>query len=551
MSNYADISNTSGLGAGDVLREIVHEDLNVDANEILGPLDEKALAQALASLENYADDSAEDLFKRFRAYMILFGVFHRDAPEEGGKVYIKTAADSDNARAQSYYRKAQEVYAEGIDAKLRDALWAKGRSYAADPGNSGLAIPDELRSARIVAKTGLRIELDSCVGNDHVLVSQEIGADIVHVSILLRDEETGEYDFPIKVEVRRLEEPILRLSSVDKGIPPTDVKTLPEVFDLSRTGSNEWIRLSKAGVIASGIVPYALRKEPAGTTLDELLMNLGGGLEIFTSVTGVPVGSGTGTSSAIAAAIVAALVKFTGQTSTTNESVTDDEKMLVVARVLLVEQLIGALGGWQDPCVIFPGVKLLHTEPGDFLPTWRPIEIPEAAEEDLRRRLKLTDGAYRQPSEAAAWQFAGLWAMRLRDVCEARVRSKEIVKKQIENLEWGRIEAMGPLEWEDWANRRIISPKATNPYIEMVVNLIRETLGEENIYYDACGARGGAGGCFWINTAEISESGFERAFMEASSEAIEMHKNRIKFEGRPRIYDYAINNRGLEIEIEN
>ncbi|OPZ31619.1 MAG: hypothetical protein BWZ02_00126 [Lentisphaerae bacterium ADurb.BinA184] len=489
-------------------------------------------------------------FHRYRALMILFGLYHADAPEDGGTVYIRSGLAPDNPRADRYYAQARELYVQGIEQKLAAALDARGLRFANGLDDYRLRIPQPLANTTLCVKTGLRIELDSCVGNDHVLVAQDIGATIIHVSILLRDAESGRHDYPIRVHVRRLPEPVLRLGSIDKAVPPTDITSVTEVFSLAPVGAGEWIRLSKAAVVAAGIVPPSLRGRPDAPPLAAFLERLGGGLEIVTDVRGVPVGSGTGTSSAIAAALVAALVKFTGQSRAPLTAMPDDERMLVIARVLLVEQLIGALGGWQDPCVIFPGIKLLTAAPGDFLPAYRPLEVSPAARAELVRRLQLTDGCYRQPSQAAAWQFTGLWVMRLASVYEARMRTRRLVQEQIANLEGGTIERMGPVESADWLNRCAISPKATNPYIERVVELVRQALAPARVDFDASGARGGAGGCFWIDPDDVPAADFADAFDRACRTAMDECRGRIRFEGEPHLYDYAINDRGMEIGLE-
>lgn len=529
-----------------IVRRAILDNLDLDANAFLGELNKPTLSAALAELEAIGENGNLDAFYRFRALMILFGVYHQDPTNEGGTVYIRTQEAPDPTRAALFRRQANDAYALGVEQKLEETLRTGTRQSTGSPALQTLRIPDGIDT--VVARTGLRIELDSCVGNDHVLVSRDIGARVVHASILLRDQETSAYDFPVRARVRRLPEPILRLSSPDKGVPPIDISTLDEVFDLKAEGPNQWIRLSKAAVIATGIVPNRLSRE-RDTRLVDLLSQLGGGLDIETGIRGVPIGSGTGTSSAIAAAIVAALVKMTGQTAETGPGMSDAEKMLVIARVLFVEQLIGALGGWQDPCAIFPGIKLLETQPGDFLPSWHPIRISDAARDDLPRCLKLTDGAYRQPSEAAAWQFAGLWAMRLQDVVRARANTRALVEQQLQNLQQGRIRDMGAIEHMDWHNRKTISPKATNPYVENVIARVRTRLGPDHAWFDACGARGGAGGCWWIDPDTVTDEAFAAAFLESSRAAMETFRDKIRFEGEPRIYDYKLNDVGLALEV--
>src|SRR3712207_8938623 len=55
---------------------------------------------------------------------------------------------------------------------------------------------------------------------------------------------------PVEAYVRVIDEPVLRLVSVDLATR-ADVTSLPEVFDFAR----DYLGLLKAAVIASGIVP--------------------------------------------------------------------------------------------------------------------------------------------------------------------------------------------------------------------------------------------------------------------------------------------------------
>jgi hypothetical protein len=130
------------------------------------------------------------------------------------------------------------------------------------------------------------------------------------------------------------------------------------------------------------------------------------------------------------------------------------------------------------------------------------------------------------------------------------MRSRQLVQEQIRDLEAGRIEALGARESADWINRTAISPKATNPYIEHVIAEMRRALGAERVGFDACGARGGAGGCWWVTPEDVPPDVFERAFAEVSARALERFQDTIRFEGAPRVYDYAINDVGLKLDLE-
>lgn len=93
-----------------------------------------------------------------------------------------------------------------------------------------------------------------------------------------------------------------------------------------------------------------------------------GGLRL-TTFADLPCGSGLGTSSILGAAILQALAVLRGRILSPAELIT---------QTLELERLLTTGGGWQDQAgSIFPGVKLLATEPGaEQVPTVKPVEFP-------------------------------------------------------------------------------------------------------------------------------------------------------------------------------
>jgi|GEM_PF-6066038 len=540
---YAAVPRTKmAATASRLLLEAIENDLDVDANSILCPLDDSAIAKTIADIEKYAGKT-RDHFKRYRANMILFGIFNQNQPADGGVRLIKCAIEPDANRAQTAFARAQEARTGGISVLVDSALRENRIQTASGIGDYRIKIPETLRSRILTIRTGVGVELDNCVGGDRLIIARDIGAQILHVSLLLRDSETGEYDFPVSVTIRRIDEPLLRLRSLDKNTGAVSVTSAGELFDFSAVGKNEWVRMSKAATIAAGVIPYSCRAEPPDSSLAPYFDKLGGGLEIVTQIKGIPVGSGLGTSSALAAAIVMALVKFTGQAASQPDSITDEEKMLVVGRVLLAESMVGTNSGWQDPCAIFPGVKILDIAPGEFLPHLRPVRINVDVRSRLNRTMKLTDFAY-HPAHTAEWEFSGLWAMRLSAAYEARMQSRKLIRDQIANIENGRVSAMGGIISENWKNRRVVSPKTASPYIERVIELVRSVPGLESAGFDSCGAHGSAGGCWWSDSPL-----FPRIFANKVLEAAGEFKGRIKLDGKPRVYDHKINEKGIVLEL--
>lgn len=89
------------------------------------------------------------------------------------------------------------------------------------------------------------------------------------------------------------------------------MENLPEIEPLQSCGDPyDSFALQKAALLVCGIIPAE------GSSLEEVLERIGGGIFMSTEVVGVPKGSGLGTSSILAGACVKALFEFTGITYT-------------------------------------------------------------------------------------------------------------------------------------------------------------------------------------------------------------------------------------------
>ena len=114
---------------------------------------------------------------------------------------------------------------------------------------------------------------------------------------------------PVEAYLRVIDEPVLRLVSVDLGAA-ADITTLAEVFDFA----SDYLGLLKAAVIASGIVPPGI--EGSEQSLADLLARVVGpglGLEIVSSVNDIPKGSRLAVSTNLLASLIAVCMRATGQ----------------------------------------------------------------------------------------------------------------------------------------------------------------------------------------------------------------------------------------------
>jgi galactokinase/mevalonate kinase-like predicted kinase len=112
--------------------------------------------------------------------------------------------------------------------------------------------------------------------------------------------------------------------------------------------------LAKAALALAGFLP-AFHEGPAGPSLETQLLSFGGGIEL-SMLSAVPKGSGLGTSSVLAATLLAALGDLCGL---------GWDATVLFTRTLALEQLVTTGGGWQDQAGgLFRGVKLVETSPG-------------------------------------------------------------------------------------------------------------------------------------------------------------------------------------------
>ena len=147
---------------------------------------------------------------------------------------------------------------------------------------------------------------------------------------------------PIGARARRIDEPVLRIT-IDPAAGPIIVSELSGMEDYNSPLAPG--ALPKCVLLFCGVVSLS---DPEGRTLAEQLASGGGGLELE-SWSHLPTGSGLGTSSILAAALVAAVGLASGR---------DYAPEALTHAVLQVEQMLTTGGGWQDQAGgILPGFK--------------------------------------------------------------------------------------------------------------------------------------------------------------------------------------------------
>jgi galactokinase/mevalonate kinase-like predicted kinase len=156
---------------------------------------------------------------------------------------------------------------------------------------------------------------------------------------------------PIQVFAKLSERPELVMRSIDLGVEER-VRTYAELDTFAQPDSP--FGLAKAALALAGFLPRFHAEGGCGS-LETQLRAFGGGIEV-SLLSAVPKGSGLGTSSILAATVLAALGDLCGL---------DWDRNVLSARTLALEQMLTTGGGWQDQVgAIFRGIKLIETSAG-------------------------------------------------------------------------------------------------------------------------------------------------------------------------------------------
>jgi galactokinase/mevalonate kinase-like predicted kinase len=155
---------------------------------------------------------------------------------------------------------------------------------------------------------------------------------------------------PVQVYIRPTTEPEIVIHSIDLGVSER-LRTYGDLDGVSGVGSA--FAIPRAALKLAGFFPGFSRY--SYKTLEEQLRAFGGGLDISMMIA-VPKGSGLGTSSIVAGALLGGLSECCSL---------GWDRQEVCYRVLLLEQMLTTGGGWQDQMGgIYEGIKLLESAPG-------------------------------------------------------------------------------------------------------------------------------------------------------------------------------------------
>ena len=558
---------------------------------------EMKLAELLAeaeSLEIFRHHS-ENIYERVRALLFLHTIhrFHlpsRLVAEKSGKipfkgyenllerrfeeaidVFLKSQKENgpsdaiSSALAATYQKLAFQTLADQVRRSVRSVSGNQWMFRMGHPADQPLRIRKELTQRDSASglypvlreRTPVRMDLTHCGWSDIFFLGMDYpeGAKVLNISVDLavhgRDKIPAP---PVEASLRVIEQPVLRLTSVDLGCT-ADISSLNEVFDFAK----DYLGLLKAAVIASGIVPPGI--EGSGHDLADLLEKVAGpglGLEIVSNVNNIPKGSRLAVSTNLLAALIGVCMRATGQARSMDGALDESERRIVLARALLGEWIGGSGGGWQDSGGVWPGMKLIcgavsaEGDPefgisrGRLMPTHQILDttdVPDDARRKLQDSLVLVHGGMAQNVGPILEMVTEKYLLRSEPEWSARKQTHGILDQILTGLRTGDIAAIGKATTENFNGPiQTIIPWAGNLYTETLIEKTRAEFGTDFWGFWMLGGMSG-GGMGFMFAPERKADG--QCFLQKNMlETKRLLASALPFAMEPVVYDFAINERG-------
>lgn len=500
------------------------------------------------------------LQRRFEeAITVFLGCQQADGP----------SAAISSALAAAYQRLAFQTLADQVRRSVRTVAGNRWMFRMGHPADHPLRLrPELLRRAPdgtfpiLRERTPVRMDMSHSGWSDIFFLGMDYpeGARVLNVSIDLgvhgRDAAPRP---PVEAYLRVIEEPLLRLTSVDLGAT-ADVTTLAEVFDFAR----DYLGLLKAAVIAAGIVPPGI--EGSGQSLDELLARVvgpGRGLEIVSNVNDIPKGSRLAVSTTLLASLISVLMRATDQAQSLEGQLQESERRLVLARALLGEWLSGSGGGWQDSGGLWPSMKLIcgalaqEGDPefgisrGRLMPTHRILDAKDAppkVREELQDCLVLVHGGMAQNVGPILEMVTEKYLLRSDAEWKARQEAIHILDDILAALRAGSVRDLGALTMRNFFNPiQAIIPWASNYFTETLVERVRASFGDKFWGFWMLGGMSGGGMGFIF--APGQKPAAQTLLQQLMSQTKRELQSALPFAMEPVVYDFAINERGTHADL--
>lgn len=565
---------------------------------LVGTMSSKELLSVCDQLEAFRKES-DNLYHRVRALFFLYSIHRFHMPrelagrecgaipfhgferllgrrfQEAIRDFLSEQENSgpsitlSSALAAAYHQLAFQTLADQVRKSVRTVKGNQWMFRTGNPADLPLTIREELTQQRpdgsfpvLRERTSVRMDFSHSGWSDIFFLGMDFpeGARVINASVDLAVRgKHSQPEPPIESALRVIDEPVLRLVSVDLGAS-ADVKTLGEVYDFAR----DYLGLLKAAVIASGLIPPGMEGCDLGIeTVLTKLVGPGKGLEVASRVNDIPKGSRLAVSTNLLGSLISVCMRASHQVSQLTGPLTEDDRRIVAARAILGEWIGGSGGGWQDSGGVWPGIKLIcgsAAEDGDpefgisrgrLLPKHHVFdkeEITPDTRQQLQDSLVLVHGGMAQNVGPILEMVTEKYLLRSETEWEARKDAIAILDEITDALKTGDLKSVGRLTGRNFREplQKII-PWCSNLYTESLIEACEKKYGDEFWGFWMLGgmAGGGMGFIFDPSVKEAASSWLQDKMLEVKRKL----EKSLPFAMDPVVYDFEINDRGTCSEL--
>jgi fucokinase len=335
-------------------------------------------------------------------------------------------------------------------------------------------VPASWRYSEVTVEGPARIDLGGG-WSDTPPFCLDWGGSVLNVAIELN------HRYPIQTTIRRIPEPIVRCIGGEDRLTE-EYRSCDDALEPS--GPGDEFAITRAALRIVGL--FEEEKDLADT-----LHRLGGGIEITTAVN-LPMGSGLGTSSILAATTLRAVSEMMGIETTCHT---------LSEQVMRLEQLITTGGGWQDQAGgIYPGAKLMITGPGLHQRVRvQPIRWTEEQQSEFESLVVLYYTGIRRVARGLLRQVVGRYLARETACLQVLHSIKTLAMEMAYTLQDGEWDRLGELLDRHWELNQILDPNTTNAPINALLDAARPFIRGAKL-------AGAGGGGFLILLARSPEA---------------------------------------------
>ncbi len=498
------------------------------------------------------------LRRRFEQAIDLFRAIQQEhGPNEG----------LSSGLAESYHSLAFQTLANQVRYSVQNTLGNRWMFRCGHPNDQSLSIrkellePDPLSGLFPILQesTPVRMDITHSGWSDIFFLGMDYpeGAKVLNISVDLQIFEDGKDPIPeppILTSFRVIDEPVLRLTSIDLGAS-TDISRLDVVFDFAR----DYLGLLKAALIAAGIIPPGM--EGAGLPLSDLLDRMvgpGKGFELVSHVNNIPKGSRLAVSTNLLASMIALLMRASRQTASLTGALSEEERRLVAARAILGEWLGGSGGGWQDSGGIWPGIKLIQgieagegdpeygKSKGRLLPDHTILNrdlVSEQTRQKLQDSLVMVHGGMASDVGPILEMVTEKYLLRSEAEWKARAEAIRYFDDVVEKIKEGDIESIGHFTHQNFMGPiQTIIPWTTNIYTEALIDRVKKEFGKDFWGFWMMGGMSGGGMGFMFEPSVKHQA--QKRLQVILQETKEIYERAVPFAMDPVVYEFRINEEG-------